>query len=178
MTIFLILAPFGSFALLMLVTSPEISLFTSAAICLAVIGIVAGIRLWPDAERVVSGFGKSPLMAVLSVKLLFLVTVAAHQIVHGLALVHYGRRVREFGFTFLHGFVPTFYVDVTDIFMGTRRARVVTARLDRQLGVLDRKVGSEVREPTLRIGGASGAGAVPVELVAGRPGRAVDPAGA
>ena len=38
MTIFLILAPFGSFALLMLVTSTEISLFTSAAICLAVIG--------------------------------------------------------------------------------------------------------------------------------------------
>jgi hypothetical protein len=39
MTLFLILAPFGSFALLMLVTSAEISLFTSAAICLAVIGI-------------------------------------------------------------------------------------------------------------------------------------------
>jgi vancomycin resistance protein YoaR len=58
------------------------------------------------------------------------------------------------------------------------RARVVTARLDRQLAALDRKVGSEVREPTLRIGGASGAGAVPVEPVAGRPGRAVDPAGA
>jgi vancomycin resistance protein YoaR len=58
------------------------------------------------------------------------------------------------------------------------RARVLTARLDRQLAALDRKVGSEVREPTLRIGGASGAGAVPVELVAGRPGRAVDPAGA
>jgi len=38
-TIFLILAPFGSFALLMLVTSAEISLFASAAICLAVIGI-------------------------------------------------------------------------------------------------------------------------------------------
>jgi putative peptide zinc metalloprotease protein len=106
-------------------------LFTPAAVVLcallAVIGVVAGIRLWPEAERVVSGFGKSPLLAVVSVKALFLVTVAAHQIVHGLALVHYGRRVREFGFTFLHGFVPTFYVDVTDIFMGSRRARVVTA---------------------------------------------------
>jgi putative peptide zinc metalloprotease protein len=41
--------------------------------------------------------------------------------------VHYRRRVREFGFTFLHGFVPTFYVDVTDIFMASRRARIVTA---------------------------------------------------
>jgi hypothetical protein len=39
MTIFLILAPFGAFALLMLVTTAEISLFTAAAICLAVIGI-------------------------------------------------------------------------------------------------------------------------------------------
>ena len=37
MTIFLILAPFGSFALLMLVTSAPVSLFASAAICLAVI---------------------------------------------------------------------------------------------------------------------------------------------
>ena len=39
MTIFLILAPFGSFALLMLVTSAQVSLFASAAICLAVVGI-------------------------------------------------------------------------------------------------------------------------------------------
>ena len=39
MTIFLILAPFGSFALLMLVTSAAIALFAAAAICLAVIGI-------------------------------------------------------------------------------------------------------------------------------------------
>ena len=39
MTIFLILAPFGSFALLMLVASAELALFTSAAICLAVVGI-------------------------------------------------------------------------------------------------------------------------------------------
>ena len=37
--IFLILAPFGAFALLMLVTSAVISLFAAAAICLGVIGI-------------------------------------------------------------------------------------------------------------------------------------------
>jgi hypothetical protein len=37
MTIFLILAPFGAFALLMLVTSATVSLFASAAICLAII---------------------------------------------------------------------------------------------------------------------------------------------
>src|SRR5207342_1394393 len=72
------------------------------------------------------------------------------------------------------------------------KARVATARLDKQLPALDRKVGSEVREPALRIGGrtlapgakggAGGAGtgsaSVPVELVAGRPGRVIDRAGA
>ena len=34
MTIFLILAPYGAFTLLMLVASPAISLFAAAAICL------------------------------------------------------------------------------------------------------------------------------------------------
>jgi vancomycin resistance protein YoaR len=75
------------------------------------------------------------------------------------------------------------------------KARVVRARLHRRLDALDRRAGSEVREPTLRIGGrtlapggggpaaggagASGtSGAVAVEVVAGRPGRAVDRAGA
>ena len=38
MTIFLVLAPFGAFATLMLVTSAVASLFASAAICLMVIG--------------------------------------------------------------------------------------------------------------------------------------------
>jgi vancomycin resistance protein YoaR len=75
------------------------------------------------------------------------------------------------------------------------KARVAATRLERQLAALDAKVGSEVREPTLRIGGrtlgaggaaaspgsgsgTAAAGAVAVELVAGRPGRAVDRAGA
>jgi vancomycin resistance protein YoaR len=58
------------------------------------------------------------------------------------------------------------------------KARVVTSRLHRQLTALDGKVGSEVREPTLRIGGASGSGAVAVEAVPGRPGKAVDRVGA
>jgi putative peptide zinc metalloprotease protein len=106
-------------------------LFTRAAaiVCgvLSVVGLVAGVSLWPEAAQVAAPLGRQPLLAVLGVKLLFFVTLAAHQIVHGLALVHYGRRVREFGFTLLHGFVPTFYVDVTDIFMASRRARVVTA---------------------------------------------------
>lgn len=106
-------------------------LFTRPAIVviglLAIPGVIAGARLWPNADDVAAGLGAHPVLAILGVKLLFFSTIAAHQAVHGLALVHYGRRVREFGFTLLHGFVPTFYVDVTDIFMATRKARVVTA---------------------------------------------------
>jgi hypothetical protein len=99
----------------------------AACVFLTVLGALAAHHLWNHAEQVAAGLGKSPVLALVAVKLLFLFTVAAHQLVHGLALVHYGRRVREFGFTFLHGFVPTFYVDVTDVFMTSQRARVVTA---------------------------------------------------
>ena len=41
MTIFLILAPYGAFAFLMLVTSATISLFAAASVCLAVIALDA-----------------------------------------------------------------------------------------------------------------------------------------
>jgi putative peptide zinc metalloprotease protein len=106
-------------------------LFTPAGVIVCVLlvaaGLVAGVKLWRDGGDIVAGFGGHALQGLITVKLLFFLTLAAHQIVHGLALIHYGRRVREFGFTFLHGFVPTFYVDVTDIFMTSRRARVVTA---------------------------------------------------
>jgi putative peptide zinc metalloprotease protein len=106
-------------------------LFTRAAVvlCLAlgIVGTVAQVALLREVADVFSGFGGHAVRGVLLVKLLFFASVALHQLVHGLACVHYRRRVREFGFTFLHGFVPTFYVDVTDIFMASRRARVVTA---------------------------------------------------
>lgn len=106
-------------------------LFTRPAavlwLALAVAGGVAAVRLGRDLDDVMTGFGGHAVRAIVTVKLLFFFSMAAHQVVHGLACVHYRRRVREFGFTFLHGFVPTFYVDVTDIFMASRRARVVTA---------------------------------------------------
>jgi putative peptide zinc metalloprotease protein len=106
-------------------------LFTPAALVaclvLAAAGMAAGVVLWRNADAVAAGLGAHPFWSIIVVKLLLLLTVGVHQLVHGLALIHYRRRVREFGFTFLHGIVPTFYVDVTDIFMASRRGRVVTA---------------------------------------------------
>jgi putative peptide zinc metalloprotease protein len=48
-----------------------------------------------------------------------------HVLVHALACKAHGRRVRELGFFLLQGIVPTFYADVTDIFMSSRRARLL-----------------------------------------------------
>ena len=104
-------------------------LFTPAAVvaCVGLALVGAGAALAHEVHDMLAGFGGRALLGVITVKLLFFGSVALHQFVHGLACIHYRRRVREFGFTFLHGFVPTFYVDVTDIFMAGRRARVVTA---------------------------------------------------
>lgn len=98
-----------------------------AGLALTVLGVMSAIHLWPDAAEIAAPLTRRPILALLSVKAFFFATLAAHQFVHGLACVHYGRRVREFGFTLLHGLIPTFYVDVTDLFMATRKARVVTA---------------------------------------------------
>jgi hypothetical protein len=106
-------------------------LFTPVAVivllALAALGARSGVALWRDSSAVTTGLAEHPVAAILLVKLCFWVTVVAHQVMHALACVHYRRRVREFGFTMMHGFLPTFYVDVTDIFMASRRARIVNA---------------------------------------------------
>jgi putative peptide zinc metalloprotease protein len=99
-----------------------------AALALMVgLGAVSAAKIWNNLGEVTQGLASHPLVAILLVKIVFWLTVINHQIIHALACIHYKRRVREFGFTILHGFIPTFYADVTDIFMATRRARVVNA---------------------------------------------------
>ncbi len=106
-------------------------LFTPVTLALLAVLVVLGARgavnLWYESGEVTSGFAKHPLIAILLVKLCFWLTVVTHQIMHALSCVHFRRRVREFGFTMLHGFIPTFYVDVTDVFMANRRARIMNA---------------------------------------------------
>jgi putative peptide zinc metalloprotease protein len=98
-----------------------------AMLLLVGMGVACSVIVWRDLDFMVRGFGGHAVGAVISVKLLLILTIGLHQLVHGLACIHYGRQVREFGFTFMHGIVPTFYVDVTDIFMASRRARLVNA---------------------------------------------------
>jgi putative peptide zinc metalloprotease protein len=107
----------------LLFTVPSVALL----VVLSAFGLVAASELVRAAHAVAVPLARHPILAVLAGKALVFATMAAHQVVHGLACVHYGRRVRAFGFTLLHGFLPSFFVDVTDIFMTSRRARVVTA---------------------------------------------------
>jgi putative peptide zinc metalloprotease protein len=96
-------------------------------LALTALGVAGSLRLWPEAASITAPLARHPILMLLSLKLLLFATMALHQLLHALACVHYGRRVREFGFTVLYGFVPTFYADVTDVFMASRRARIVTA---------------------------------------------------
>ena len=59
MTIFLILAPYGAFTFLMLMTSAAVSLFTAACVCLAVIAIDA----WRGRSVKILGAGSAILFA-------------------------------------------------------------------------------------------------------------------
>ena len=98
-----------------------------ALILMVGLGAWSAVRIWEELGEVTHGLAQHPLIAILLVKVVFWLTVVNHQVIHALACVHYRRRVREFGFTILHGFIPTFYADVTDIFMASRRARIVNA---------------------------------------------------
>jgi len=106
-------------------------LFTPAAviglIVLTAFGTRALINLWNDLAAISSALGHHAVVAIIALKLAFFLTVALHQLVHALACVHYGRSVKEVGFIIHHLIVPTFYADVTDLFMASRRARVVNA---------------------------------------------------
>jgi len=106
-------------------------LFTPAAvvglIVLTAFGTRALVHLWNDLGAISSALGHHAIVAIIALKLAFFLTVALHQLVHALACVHYGRSVKEVGFIIHHMIVPTFYADVTDLFMASRRARVVNA---------------------------------------------------
>ncbi len=106
-------------------------IFTPAAVLAIVVltffGVRALINLWKDLGDISSALGQHAIVAIIALQIVFFGTVALHQLVHALACIHYGRRVKEVGFIIHHMVVPTFYADVTDLFMASRRARVVNA---------------------------------------------------
>jgi len=94
-------------------------------ITLAIIAAVAAIGLSAQAKQFTQTLSARPWQSTLIMLGSLLTVSMLHVLVHALACKSYKRRVREIGFFLLQGVLPTFYADVTDIFMSTRRARVV-----------------------------------------------------
>jgi putative peptide zinc metalloprotease protein len=96
-----------------------------ASLILTALAILAVVRLAPQAGEISLRLVDRPLLFAAIIISLIPVVSALHVLVHALACKSYGRRVREMGFFLLQGVLPTFYADVTDIFMSSRRARVI-----------------------------------------------------
>jgi putative peptide zinc metalloprotease protein len=95
------------------------------SIVLALVGAAAALRLSGQAKQFTQAIGAQPWRSAAVTLSTLLAASMLHMLVHALACKAYHRRVRELGFFLLQGVLPTFYADVTDIFMSTRRARVV-----------------------------------------------------
>ena len=92
------------------------------------LALLAGIDAWrlsPQAKQFAKILAATPWFSGVLMLAVLLAVSMMHVAVHALACTAYSRRVREIGFFLLQGVLPTFYADVTDIFMSTRRARVI-----------------------------------------------------
>jgi putative peptide zinc metalloprotease protein len=95
------------------------------AIGIATCAAVVAIRLGANAKQFTRILGTVPLLSTAAIVGTLFTASMLHVLVHALACKSYHRQVREIGFFLLQGVLPTFYADVTDIFMSTRRARLI-----------------------------------------------------
>ncbi len=100
-------------------------LMLGLTIVLAILAGIAALRLSPQAMQFTQLLAAIPWRSGAIMLAALLAVSMMHVTVHALACKAYSRRVRGIGFFLLQGVLPTFYADVTDIFMSTRRARVV-----------------------------------------------------
>src|SRR5262245_18717994 len=96
-----------------------------ASVVMTLFALVAAYQLAGYSRSFARLMSAQPFLSVA----LALITLPAasmlHVLVHALACKAHSRRVREMGIFFLQGVLPTFYADVTDIFMTNGRARLI-----------------------------------------------------
>jgi hypothetical protein len=97
----------------------------AASVALTIVAVLAVIRLAPHARAMTMGLAAWPLLSTVIIAVTMVTVSMFHVLAHALACKAYGRKVREMGFFLLQGVLPTFYADVTDIFMSSRRARII-----------------------------------------------------
>ena len=93
-------------------------------VAIAVIALAAAFQLAAHSMDFARLLSAQPYLSTAVILITLLASSMLHVLAHALACKSHGRRVREIGFFLLQGVLPTFYADVTDIFMATRRARL------------------------------------------------------
>jgi CRP-like cAMP-binding protein/Zn-dependent protease len=68
----------------------------------------------------------SYVLGILALTVLQVISISVHEAGHALAIRHYGRHVRRFGVAMYYLF-PCFYVDSTDMTLGSRAQRIVVS---------------------------------------------------
>ena len=105
-------------------------MFSRPAVLVGAVFAVAGPPLFAielfRGRYSVYRLGGSYAAAALLYAVLTFVAVVIHELGHGCAVVHAGRRVREGGLLIYFG-LPSAYVDTTDVWMVPRRARLRTS---------------------------------------------------
>jgi putative peptide zinc metalloprotease protein len=89
------------------------------------VAFVAAYRLAAHSMDFARWLSARPYLSIAAMLITLPVASMLHVLAHALACKSHGRRVREIGFFLLQGILPTFYADVTDIFMANRRARLM-----------------------------------------------------
>jgi putative peptide zinc metalloprotease protein len=94
-----------------------------------VLGLLGPLLVLTELARgryVLYEIGGSALLTVVLLVVLALVALAVHELGHGLAVKHAGRRVHEAGVRLYFG-LPAAFVDTSDIWMASPRQRLLTA---------------------------------------------------
>ena len=97
----------------------------SMVIAMTLVALAAALQLAAHSMDFALRLAAHPYLSTAIILITLPVASMLHVFVHALACKAHGRRVREIGFFLLQGVLPTFYTDVTDIFMSNRRARLL-----------------------------------------------------
>ena len=94
-------------------------------VAVACAGLATAVQLKDRSVDFARLLAAQPYSSTVIILAALLAAAILHVLVHALACKAHGRRVRELGLFLLQGILPTFYADVTDIFMSNRRARLI-----------------------------------------------------
>ena len=104
--------------------------FTGIGATLLVAFGLYGIWLWlqevRDPKLQLLTIEGSYVLGILALMVLQVISISVHEAGHAFAIRHYGRHVRRFGVAMYYLF-PCFYVDSTDMTLGSRAQRIVVS---------------------------------------------------